>query len=68
MKYDYKVIELVSFDQSLGPRDFANLQKWFDEGREYVDSLIQPIATGSNVWKSAVGVILRKESIKNPLD
>ena len=68
MKYDYKIIELVEFDQALDSRYFAKLQKWFDEGWEYVDSLIQPISTGSDVWKSAVGVILRKESIKTPFD
>jgi len=70
MKYDYKVIELIGFDQTLDSGDFAKLQKWFDEGWEYVNSIIQPLSTGTNysTKKSAVAVILRKESIKNPLD
>jgi len=45
MKYDYKVIELIGFDQTLDSGDFAKLQKWFDEGWEYVNSIIQPLST-----------------------
>lgn len=30
MKYDYKIIELVEFDQALDSRYFAKLQKWLD--------------------------------------
>lgn len=68
MKYEYKVIELTTFDDSMRSSDFNKLQKWFDDGWEYVDSIVQPLAAGSNVWKSAVGIVLRKQSIKNPLD
>jgi len=69
MKYDYKVIEITKFDSSMKSSDFNKLQEWFDKGWEYVDSITQPIAAGtSSVWKSAVGVILRREVIKNPLD
>jgi hypothetical protein len=66
MKYEYKVIELTESDESM--TSFDKLQKWFDEGWEYVDSITQPIAVGSGVWKSAVGIVLRKEKSKNPLD
>jgi len=68
MKYEYKIIELAPYDESLTIDDFDKLQKWFDEGWEYVDSIIQPIASGtSSTWKSAVGVVIRKEKT-NPLD
>lgn len=68
MKYDYKIIELAAFDKSLMTADFDKIQKWFDEGWEYVDSITQPIAAGSNVWKSTVGVVIRKEKQIDPLN
>ena len=70
MKYEYKVFILSDSEQSLGTQDFARLQRMFDEGWDYVDSIIQPLSTGTNysTKRSAVAVILRKESIKNPLD
>lgn len=68
MKYEYKITELTGFDDAMESSDFDKLQKMFDEGWEYVDSITQPIAVGSGVWKSAVGVILRKEKQIDPLN
>lgn len=68
MKYEYKIMELTGFDDAMESSDFDKLQKMFDEGWEYVDSITQPIAVGSGVWKSAVGVILRKEKQIDPLN
>ncbi len=68
MKYEYKVIGLAELDDAMSISDVEVLQKWFDEGWEYVDSITQPFACGSGSWKSAVAVILRKEKSKNPLD
>jgi len=61
MKYEYRIIPIAEFDESMLVENFTKLQEWFDNGWEYVDSLTQPIAVGSGVWKSCVGVIIRKE-------
>ena len=71
MKYDYKVIEITKFDSSMKSSDFNKLQEWFDKGWEYVETLQQKVTAAGQTSHSkfpSVGVILRREVIKNPLD
>jgi hypothetical protein len=68
MKYNYKVIELTAYDQPMKSADLNKLQELFDDGWEYVDSITQPITTGCYIWKSAVGVVIRKEKQMDPLN
>lgn len=63
MKYDYTVIVLNEAGMTL-PKDIMEktLNKWFDDGWEYVDSIQQKISNGGSYSNyPAVGIILRKE-------
>ena len=55
MMYEYKVIPITPVGYHLKNDHFKELQKWFDEGWEYVDKIQQ-----SGYDYSAVGVVLKK--------
>jgi hypothetical protein len=69
MKYEYKIIALCEADVWLIPTDLEKLNKWFETGWEYVDSVQQRIA-GSPLQglKPVVGIVLRKRKITDPFN
>jgi hypothetical protein len=69
MKYEYKVVTLCGWDESLQRSDMEKLNTWFEKGWEYAETLQQRISTGSSSARyPAVGVILRKEKQTDPLN
>jgi len=60
---EYRAISLT-FSDEINNEMIQELNKWFKDGWEYVESITQPVATGSNYSTrfGSVVVILRKSS------
>lgn len=65
MKYEYKIVSLNDCDDAVEKQYFENLQKWFDAGWEYVDTIQQRVSVGGGGTRyPVVGVVVRKEKLE----
>ncbi len=55
MKYEYKAVALGPHDYSLTEENILNLNKWFDEGWEFVST----VSSGGKTYP-ATGAVLRR--------
>jgi hypothetical protein len=63
MEYEYKSI-LVTGNTELSPRNISGINDYFENGWEYVDSIVQTVAISASYSRNAFGsivVILKKK-------
>jgi len=60
---EYKSILLVEDDECMSEDHPEILNKYFEEGWEYVDSITQPIASGNYSYRAGVIVVLKRDKV-----
>jgi hypothetical protein len=61
---EYKSILLVEDDELIDETEVDTLNKEFDDGWDYVDSITQTVSTGNSYsYRSGVIVILKREKV-----